>query len=192
MLFHERWIGESQLSKTVELAASTNDLQGEVIEVGVHQGLSAIPIANAVYPGILHAVDCWDWQAVLDNDERYNPLDHAGSLARIHLQQETVSRDNYQIFQDNVSEGTHGNVSIWKMGWREFAEQWREPVRFLHIDAAHTADEVADNIGAFLPYAVEGAIFCGDDYLHPPVAEGVARKFSKVHAGPAALWWVRI
>jgi hypothetical protein len=76
------------------------------------------------------------------------------------------------------------------MGWREFAEQWKNPVKFLHIDATHTADEVEDNIRAFLPFAVEGAIFCGDDYQHPPVAEGVARCFSAI--GECALWWIKI
>jgi len=189
-LFDEHWISEGQLSRTAELAASTNDLPGEVIEIGVHQGLSAIPIANAVYPKVLHAVDHWDWQQVLNGDERYDPHDHAGSLSAIGLTQEIISRDNHGIFQENVREGTQGNVQIWKMGWREFAAQWTRPVRFLHIDAMHTADEVADNIRAFLPFAVEGAIFCGDDYQYPPVSEGVARCFDA--NDESALWWVRI
>lgn len=189
-MYDERWISDDQLIKTAELAASTNNLSGEVIEIGVHQGLSAIRIANVIHPGVLHAVDHWDWQQVLDADDRYDPGDHAGSLARIQLSQETVSRDNYQVFQENVAEETLGNVKTWKMGWREFAAQWTLPVRFLHIDALHTADEVADNIKAFLPYAVEGAVFCGDDYTHPPVAEGVKWCFDATSDG--SLWWYKI
>jgi hypothetical protein len=63
-VYNEHWIAEGQLNRIAELAASVKDLPGEVIEIGVHQGLSAIPIANAVYPDILHAVDHWDWQKV--------------------------------------------------------------------------------------------------------------------------------
>jgi len=73
----------------------------------------------------------------------------------------------------NVREGTSGNVVVYNMGWREFAVDFRLPIRFLHIDATHTADEVSDNIAAILPLAVPGAIFAGDDLHWPEVAEGV-------------------
>lgn len=192
MIFHERWIADEQLRATAALAASTNGLPGEVIEIGVHQGLSAIPIANAVYPEMLYAVDHWDWQKVLDGDERYDPADHAGSLAKIQLDPETFSRDNYGIFLDNLREGTKGNVRIWKMDWREFAKQWTRPIRFLHLDAGHTTAEVSDNISALLPLAVPGAVFCGDDIGHPLVAEGVWRHFREVRVGPFSLWSVKL
>jgi hypothetical protein len=175
MLFHERWITDSQLLATAGLAASTDDLVGEVIEIGVWQGLSAITIANAVYPATLHAVDHW----------RGDEGDVIGTPP------ELLSRDNYGIFLANVAEGTKGNVKVWKMGWREFAAQWDQPIRFLHLDASHGAGEVAGNIEALLPWAVPGAIFCGDDYGRGGVTEGVHRHFEAVDSREA-LWWVTI
>ena len=193
-MFNECWIADRQLEALAGLAAGTNDLPGDAIEVGVHQGLSAIPIANAVYPGILHAVDHWDWVKTLVDDGRVDPEDplSAESLTTVGLGRETVDRDNYGIFLDNALEGTRGNIRVHKTGWRGFAEQWTGPVRFLHIDAVHTAKEVSDTIATFLPFAAPGAIFCGDDWYYPPVQEGVRGHFPEVNTGPAALWWARL
>jgi hypothetical protein len=178
MRFDEQWISADQLRALTALAAGTNHLPGDVIEVGVWQGWSAIPLANAVWPSVLHAVDNWhgsdDPQAVADG------LGLSPEFA--------AARDNHGIFLGNIAEGTRGNVRVWKMGWRDFAAQWDGPVRFLHIDAEHTAAEVAGTIAALLPYAVPGAIFAGDDYLYPAVAEGVHRHFPGVRTA-GALWW---
>jgi hypothetical protein len=182
MRFDECWISTEQLELTTQLAAGTNDLPGEAIEVGVYQGRSAIPIANAVYPSTLHAVD--NWQGGRDNPEAV--------AAGITQTDRELDRDNHGIFLANVAEGTKGNVEVWKMDWRDFAERWTKPVRFLHIDATHTAREVSDNIEAFLPYAVKGAVFCGDDYTFGRVREGVEKCFPNVNSGPSALWWVKI
>jgi Methyltransferase domain len=176
MRFDERWIGDEQLRFIAGLAASVSSLPGEVIEVGTHQGLSAISLANAIYPGTLHVVDHW----LGDPDWAGNP----------EISPDIATRDNYGIFLDNIAEGTQGNVKVWKMDWRDFAEQWSDPVKFLYIDAAHSASEVSDNIGAFLPFAVRGAIFAGDDFFHLPVAEGVRRQFPAVNYFMGKLWWV--
>ena len=181
MRFDTFWINDGQLHELTVLAAGTNDLPGEVIEVGVYQGRSAIPLANAVYPTTLHAVD--NWQGGLDDPE-------AVALGIVQTPDE-LSRDNRGIFLENIAEGARGNIKVHDMDWREFTEQWTSPVRFLHIDATHTANQVSDNIAALLPFAVPGAIFAGDDYTYSGVREGVSRHFPEVNES-GALWWVKI
>ena len=177
MRFDDRWITDAQLTATAQLAASTNGLLGEAIEIGVWQGLSAIPIANAITPSVLHVVDHW--------------LGDEGAQIGVTPEQ-AAARDNFSIFLANVAEGTSGNVQVWKMSWQEFAAKWDRPIRFLHLDASHGADEVSANIEALLPHAVPGAIFCGDDYGRGGVTVGVHRCFAEVQRGPDVLWWATI
>ena len=54
--FDDVWMQQWQLDKLAELAGESCN-KGAAIEIGVHQGLSAIPIAHAVFPDVLHAVD---------------------------------------------------------------------------------------------------------------------------------------
>jgi hypothetical protein len=177
MRFDEYWIGPAQLALTAALARSTNGLTGEVIEVGTWQGLSAIPIAGAVAPATLHVVDHW--------------LGDAPEAGEYGIQAHRVARDNYGVFLSNVRESRLTNIEVHKMGWQEFITlDWDDkPIRFVHIDASHTADEVAGNIKAFLPFAVPGAVFCGDDYGFEQVQEGVARHFPLVNSSEGKLWW---
>lgn len=175
MRFDERWISVQQLTRLTALAASTACLTGEVVEIGVWQGLSAIALMNAIAPACLHAVD--HWQADSSPGVGIDP------------RSAEAARDNYGIFLDNVREGTSGNVVVHRMGWREFAAEFRQPIRFLHIDATHTADEVSDNIAALLHLAVPGSIFAGDDLSWPQVAEGVQRQFGRDFRSAGSLWW---
>jgi hypothetical protein len=180
--FDEEWMGTDQLNVLAALAQSTGYLEGEAVEIGTWQGRSAIPIANAIKPAVLHVVDHWRGDA---------PEAVAAGLG---IRPELVERDNYGIFQANIAEGTDGNVQVWKMGWREFAAQWDKPVRFLHLDATHTEEEVSDNIAALLPHAVPGAIYAGDDWNWPGVAAGVRRQFAAadIQVMFDKLWWVTI
>src|SRR5271170_5698627 len=175
LTFNEYWIGPAQLALTAALARSTDGQPGEVVEVGTWQGLSAIPIARAVAPAVLHVVDHWQGDAP-----------EAGSYG---IERHRVERDNYGTFLANVADALVTNIEVHKQGWREFAAEWDKPIRFVHIDASHTSDEVSGNIEAFLPFAVEGTIFCGDDYGFPQVSEGVHRQFETVHSSENKLWW---
>jgi Methyltransferase domain len=173
--FDEYWIGPAQLAMTAALARASGSLNGEVIEVGTWQGLSAIPIARAIAPATLHVVDHW--------------LGDAPEAGHYGIEKHRVERDNYGQFLANLDAAHVTNVEVHKMGWREFITDWDRPIRFLHIDASHTADEVDGNIKAFLPHAVSSAIFCGDDYGFPQVSEGVHRSFPHPHSSENKLWW---
>jgi hypothetical protein len=178
--FDEIWIGPQQLNLLGALAQSTSELDGEVIEIGSWQGLSTIPIANAVRPAVLHVVDHWKG-------------DNADAVAAgTGIRPELVARDNYGIFRANMDEATEGNYQVHKMDWREFAAAWDQPIRFLHLDATHTEPEVFDNIAALLPYAVPGAVFAGDDWDWPGVCAGVRRHFSdaEICVQFNKMWWV--
>jgi hypothetical protein len=178
--FTEEWMSQGQLDVLAALAQSTGYLDGAAIEIGTWQGRSAIPIANAIRPRVLHVVDHWQGD------------DPEGLAQGLGIDPELVKRDNYGIFKANIAEGTDGNVQVWKMDWREFAAKWDQPIRFLHLDASHTRQEVADNITALLPYAVPGAIFAGDDWNWPTVEAGVRQAFPgrAISEQFNKLWWV--
>ena len=178
--YDEQWMSQGQLDVLAALAQSTGYLDGSAIEIGTWQGRSAIPIANAIRPRVLHVVDHWEGD------------DPAAVVQGLGIDPELVKRDNYGIFKANIAEGTQGNVKVWKMGWREFATQWKNPIRFLHLDATHTTAEVAENIAALLSYAVPGAIFAGDDWDWPAVEAGVRQVFPDraVNEQFGKLWWV--
>jgi hypothetical protein len=178
--FDEAWMGQGQLDVLAALAQSTGYLDGAAVEIGAWQGRSAIPIANAIRPRVLHVVDHWEGD------------DPEAVAQGLGIDPELVKRDNYGIFCANVAEGTAGNVKVHKMGWREFADQWDAPIRFLHLDATHTTAEVAENITALLPHAAPGAVFAGDDWNWPTVAAGVRQAFSgrAISTQFDKLWWV--
>jgi hypothetical protein len=175
MRFDEVWMGQWQLDDLANLADMTEGTPGEAVEVGTWQGLSAIPIANAIYPRLLHVVD--HWQGSTDIPSRLS------------------DRDNYSIFMANVAEAVPGNnVCVHKQGWREFIDQWDKAVSFLHLDAEHTADEVASQISSFLPFMPKGSILSGDDWNWPGVQAGVYQHFPRdiIRIRGWKLWWIQI
>jgi hypothetical protein len=175
--YDECWYSEAQAAEVAALAASTWHLTGAAVEIGAWQGRSTTGIARAIEPDVLHVVDHWQGD---ESTRAASP----GSEAR----------DNYGIFMDNMAEATAGNFRVWKMDWHDFVKWWRAPVRFLHLDADHSAEAVADCLRALLPRAVPGAIFAGDDWPWPSVREGVLQVFPEpaVRQGVDALWWTVI
>jgi predicted O-methyltransferase YrrM len=169
MRFDDVWMPHWQTGMLAELASRACSA-GAVIEIGTHQGLSAIPIANAIHPKILHVVDHWE----------------GSTDFRPYMRE----RDNYNIFLANVKEGTQGNVKVHKQDWHDFAKEWNAKIGFLHLDAEHTQDEVSKQIGRFFPHMVSGSILAGDDYNWPGVRNGLAVYFNKAHVMGNKLWWV--
>ena len=91
--------------QTGQAAGSRCNKGLSAIEIGVHQGLSALPIAHAIFPDVLHAVDHWE-----------------GST---DFRPESWRRDNLDIFVRNLLEAgtTHHNILIHKQDWRIFARR---------------------------------------------------------------------
>lgn len=153
--FVEDWFcTESQIA-LAELAASTAHLDGAVVEVGCWEGRSTVALANAILPAEVLAVDTWQG----------SPGEISADLA--------AERDVFATFNANIAEATAGNVVPHRMGWREFFADWAGPIRFIHIDATHTYEEVRDNIEAVRPFMVSGGVICGDDVHHPPIQRAV-------------------
>ena len=169
MKFTEEWFSQASQDALAELAGSTDGLNGAVIEVGCWEGRSTIALANAVFPDPVHAVDTWQG----------SPGEISHDLAR--------ERDVYATFAANIAEATDGNVTPHRMGWREFLRDWDDPIRFVHIDATHTYDEVAANIVAVQPHMVPGGIICGDDAHHEPIREAVRDTLGNAYL-TASLW----
>jgi predicted O-methyltransferase YrrM len=167
--YDEHWMGDEQTAELARLAASTNHLEGEAVEIGTWQGLSAIPIARAIAPASLHVVDHWQGGP--------------GSGIPDYL----VARDNYGIFMANVAEAGV-SVTVHKMDWREWIKTWDSPIRFLHLDAAHSTKEVADNIEAVLPFMVPGGILAGDDWDWPDVEAGIMAHLDR----PSHILWDKL
>lgn len=174
MRFDEIWSGPDQLAETAKLAKSTSHMPGAVVEIGVWQGLTTIAIANAVYPDQVHVVDHWEGSEDIPT--------------------EMSARDNFGIFRENMAEATKGNYCPHKEDWRFFVKWWDEPIRFLHLDAGHGADEVSECLDALEPFSRPGSIFAGDDWNWPSVQEGVLQVFhvNTVSIFANKLWWVTI
>lgn len=169
MKFTDVWMQPWQLNLLSEMAFNSCGA-GAVIEIGVYQGLSAIKIANAIYPNTLHAVDHWEGSSDWSQDLR--------------------ERDNFDIFMNNITE-VKVNIEVHRQDWRDFARHWTAKVGFLHLDAEHTKDEVSDQIETFLPHMAEGSIMAGDDYNFPGVYQGVNVHFNprQIHVLRNKLWW---
>jgi Methyltransferase domain len=180
--FHEHWMGQDQVIQVSALAQSTGYLEGEAIEIGAWQGLSTVGITTAIAPSVLHVVDHWK-----GDSESPAAIEQQLAIPAVCLE-----RDNYAIFMGNMAEATEGNFKVWKMDYREFLARWDEPVRFLHLDDGHLADDVEAQLSGLLPHAVPGAIFAGDDFDWPTVREGIFRVFAEdqINLGAGKLWWV--
>lgn len=157
MTFTEDWFGFDSQRALQHAAICTNGVEGRVVEVGCWEGRSTVALAHAVAPEIVHAVDTWEG----------SPGEPSADLAA------TEGRDVFATFTENVAELTRGNVESHRMGWREYFVADATPIRFLHIDAEHTYQEVFDNILTALPLMAVGGIICGDDVHHPPVKQAV-------------------
>lgn len=170
MKFDEDWYSAASCKAVQRLVAQTQGLGGRVVEVGCWQGRSTIHIAQGCYPARVQAVDTW-----------------AGSPGEISADL-AAQRDVYSEFCENIAELTRGNVDIHRMGWRDYFAQDRGPVRFIHIDAEHTYDEVYENIAEVYPLMVAGGVICGDDVHHPPIVDAVNDYFGTNWRRDASLW----
>lgn len=168
-VFHEAWFGPDSCKALADLYHEVDHLTGDVVEVGSWEGRSTIALAAACAPSLVHAVDTW----------LGSPGEISADLA--------AERDVYAEFMANLRLAGAANVVPFRMGWRDYFARFRQPVRFLFIDATHSYEEVRDNVAAALPLMVPGGIMCGDDQHHPPVRRAVVEVFPEAKA-IATLW----
>lgn len=173
MKFTEEWYSPAGIVALRKAYGRTDGLEGRIIEVGCWEGRSTVALARACYPEMLHAVDTWEG----------SPGEPSETLA--------AERDVYAQFQANIDMATAGNVIVHRMGWRDYFTTDQTPIRFLHIDATHTYEEVRDNILEAIPLMTPGGVICGDDRHHYPVAKAVVDVFGYFEYD-ANLWWRRV
>jgi beta-1,4-mannosyl-glycoprotein beta-1,4-N-acetylglucosaminyltransferase len=161
-VFHEDWYSAEQAAFVAQLAQSAPQ-EGVCVEIGCWEGRSSACIAQSIAPRVLHCVD--HWQGNEDETNGHPATEAAGE------------RDVLADFVLNMERLTQGNWIHYVMDWREWAdylaEQHNLPIAFLHLDASHDYDSVADCLRAVLPFCVEGAILCGDDLYSDGVYRAV-------------------
>jgi len=181
--FEENWYSDEQLEALCAKARLVANLSGEVVEVGCWEGKSTIALANACYPSVVNAVDTWEGNV----DE--NP-DHPNiQIAR--------DRNVFDVFRQNVAAGTKGNVRPHRMHSSRFFAEFRQPIKFCHIDASHDYESVKRDILGAREWLVPGGILCGDDFKsagrhRADLGGGVERAVREVLPGFGArrnFWW---
>lgn len=170
MTFTEEWFCEASQQALGELYRKTEGVNGVVVEVGCWEGRSTLALADACKPQHVRAVDTWQG----------SPGEVSAELAK--------DRDVLATFIDNT---VGRNIDVYVMDWRDYFDSYRDPIRFLHIDATHTYEEVRDNIAAALPLMQPGSVMCGDDVHHPPIQRAVLEQFPNAYR-VATLWWTVI
>lgn len=167
MTYTEEWFCLESRNALRDLYKTAEDLDGVIVEVGCWQGRSTVALAKAAKPETVRAVDTWQG----------SPGEISAELA--------AGRDVFAEFQHNTA-GL--NIEPYRMDWRTYFAEHRDPIKFLHIDAAHSYKEVRENIEAALPLMVPGAVICGDDAHHPPVQKAVIHTLGDAQL-LATLWW---
>lgn len=170
MTFNEPWYDDSSQQVLADLARSVAELDGTIIEIGCWEGRSTCLLANVCHPEPVEAVDTW---AGSPDEPCFEWAKH---------------RDVYAAFQANIAELTRGNVNPHRMGWRDFFAQWDTPIKFIHIDAQHTYEEVRDNILAAQPLMVPDGVICGHDAPWEPVRRAATDTLGHIRIG-ASVWW---
>lgn len=182
MGFTEDWYPDAQMAELRRQYESVRQLTGRVVEIGCWEGKSTVILANTCYPEILIAVDWWRGNVA-------EAIDHI-SVATAR------ERDVFSVFKKNIEDMTRGNVDIRMVDCFDFLRDFRQPVKFCHIDASHDYASVRRTIEMLLPIVVPGGVLCGDDYLNAHAGRddlggGVERACSDVlpdHGSVGNLW----
>jgi len=155
-MFNEDWYSNSQCKDLVDLVSFVSNLDGAVIEIGCWEGKSTINIANTCYPSTLICNDTW-----LGNVEE-SKVTGSKHITEIILE----NRNVYNIFINNMNNLTKKNYTVVKEDCLTWLKTFNEPVKFIHIDASHEYDSVAETIRLILPNIVKSGIICGDDFIN--------------------------
>jgi predicted O-methyltransferase YrrM len=155
-MFNEDWYSYDQCNDLIELVKSVNHLEGVLIEIGCWEGKSTICIANNCFPNVLICNDTWLGNVA---ESKVTGEKH---ITEVILEQ----RDVYNTFISNMNNNTNKNYTVVKQDCIEWLQTFNESVKFIHIDASHEYDSVAETIRLILPNMVNGGIICGDDFIN--------------------------
>jgi predicted O-methyltransferase YrrM len=154
-MFNEDWYSLEQCNNLIELVYKVKSLHGAVIEIGCWEGKSTICIANACYPDILICNDTWLGNVA---ESKTTGIKH---ITEVILE----NRNVYNIFINNMENSTLKNYKIAKQDCIDWLKSFNEKIKFIHIDASHEYESVAETIKLALPKMVRGGIICGDDFI---------------------------
>ena len=161
-MFNENWYSEEQCVELKKLVDSVKELSGNIIEIGCWEGKSASHIANTCYPEVLVCNDTW-----LGN------VAESEMTGIIHPTEQILrERDVFSCFINNMNSLTKGNYTVVKKDCIEWLKTYKEPRKFIHIDASHEYNSVYKTIQLALPRMVKGGIMCGDDFLTANIDRG--------------------
>lgn len=119
------------------------------VELGTWMGASAIPVARSIrrWGGTLTCVDTWAGDVQAPNTVRPSAPWMLVNCAR-----------------NIMDAGVGSTVRLMPSSTAEAAAQWREPIDYLYIDAAHDFDSVLADLAAWFPHVKPGGLLLGDDY----------------------------
>lgn len=153
-MFHNVWNPKEQYDDICALVRKVRDISGSLIEVGCWEGKSTNNIANACYPEILLCNDTW----------KGNVAESIATGVRHPTEIMAAERDVYATFLHNMTTLTKGNFKPVRRDCLEWLQEYKEPIKFIYIDASHEYKSVILTIELVKPLLVKGAILCGDDY----------------------------
>lgn len=154
-MFIEDWYSNNQCNELIKLVELVKELKGTIIEIGCWEGKSTSRIANSCFPENVVCNDTWLGNIAESN---ITGITHTTELI-------LKERDVYSCFLNNMNQLTKGNYIVIKKDCLEWLKEFKEPIKFIHIDASHEYESVYETIRLCLPNIVKGGIICGDDFL---------------------------
>lgn len=183
-IFQENWFSDRAIRELLACVKRTEGVPGAVIEVGSWEGKSSIPLANAIYPALLYAVDTWRGNEK-ENEEIEKRGDGSQHPTTVEIQH---GRDIKKRFLQNIGVATKGNVKACHISWQEYICTYRPQIRLIFIDADHTYQETYDLISWAKGQIAPGGIICGDDFYTADVQRAVLELLPECHAESIWVW----
>jgi len=159
-MFNENWYPDEQITNLISLLNKTTNLSGRIIEIGCWEGKSTSYLARNCFPEILICNDTWQGNT---EESKVCGVTHITELI-------LKERDVYNIFIENMNNITNRNYEIVKEDCLVWLSNYKEPIKFIHIDASHEYESVFKTIKLILPNLIKGGIICGDDFLNAPAS----------------------
>jgi hypothetical protein len=161
-IFNEQWC-PPLTKQSIEWAINQiTDDSGEFIEIGCFEGHSTVFTMNLIYPKILTCIDPWVPQPYADYEVKaYRDRDIEGR------------------FNLNIQNGTKLNISINKMGWEEYFNQFTPRISYIYIDGPHAEHDVYNTLQRVVQLVVRGGVIIGDNYDDAAVRAGVKSYFGE-------------